>query len=98
MPIKITRTIKVNGKEYRSLDDMPSDVRALYQEAMGSRGTHHVKVNRITFNGREISPAALTFALIAVLVLIALVFLSAAGEPRFVLARGTHLVRTEEAR
>jgi len=92
MPIKITRTIKVNGKEYRSLDDMPSDVRALYQEAMGSRGTHHVKVNRITFNGREISPAALTFALIAVLVLIALVFLSAAGEPRFVLARDTYLI------
>jgi pyrrolidone-carboxylate peptidase len=55
MTLKVTRTITVNGKEYHSLDELPPDVRALYDQAMAS-GKKEVTVKRIAINvnGREI--------------------------------------------
>ncbi|MDA8101267.1 MAG: hypothetical protein M0042_16730 [Nitrospiraceae bacterium] len=65
MPINfnIKKTFKINGKEYRSVDEMPPEVREMYQKAMaalgGSQGdgaqtvvtrTVHSKIN---FNGKE---------------------------------------------
>ena len=56
MTLNVTRKITVNGKEYHSLDELPPDVRALYDQAMAS-GKKDVAVKRIAFtvNGREIA-------------------------------------------
>jgi hypothetical protein len=50
--IKITRTITANGKEYHSLDELPPEIRAAYEQALAS-GPTHVTFQRITVNGKE---------------------------------------------
>jgi len=63
MPVKfnVNTKIKVNGKEYHSLDEMPPDVRQSYERAMataagGDRGVlPNLQVrtqSKITFNGQ----------------------------------------------
>lgn len=57
--INIKRTIKVNGKEYSSTDEMPPEVREIFQKAMaantGSSQQLSATVTRtkIFFNGKE---------------------------------------------
>jgi hypothetical protein len=36
MPIQVTRKLSINGKEYASVDDMPPEVRELYEKAMSA--------------------------------------------------------------
>jgi hypothetical protein len=57
--ININRKIVVNGREYASVEEMPSDVRRVYEQAMVEAGTAlhatgegGVKA-KIVFNGRE---------------------------------------------
>jgi hypothetical protein len=57
--INISRKIVVNGREYPSVEEMPSDVRRVYEQAMAGAGTalhatgeSGVKA-KIVFNGRE---------------------------------------------
>lgn len=59
MPIqlKLKTKIKINGQEYNSPDEMPADVRSLYEKALASRGSAspniQVKTNsKIRFNGQ----------------------------------------------
>ena len=42
--------VKVNKKEYGSVEEMPSDVREAYEKA---KGTARTTVTRIVFNGQE---------------------------------------------
>ncbi len=57
--MNVTWKIKVNGKEYSSIDKMPSAERETYEKAMGhlaDPGEGHTLVARsatIVFNGRE---------------------------------------------
>ena len=53
MTLSVKRKITVNGKEYQSLDDLPPDVRALYDQAIAS-GKKEVTVRRIVINGQEV--------------------------------------------
>jgi hypothetical protein len=53
MTLKVTRKVVVNGKEYHSLDDLPPELRALYDQAMAS-GKKEVTVRRIVINGHEV--------------------------------------------
>jgi hypothetical protein len=59
MPVNfnVKTKIKINGKEYNSPDEMPPDVRNLYDKAVSNRQTipanTQIKTNsRITFNGQ----------------------------------------------
>ena len=58
--INVKRRFKINGKEYNSIEEMPDDVRAAFEEAMDSQAgaEHTVKSeatkNRIVFNGTEL--------------------------------------------
>jgi hypothetical protein len=57
MPINfnVKTKIKVNGIEYNSPEEMPPDVRGIYEKAMANRegSTSNTKVNsKITFNGQ----------------------------------------------
>jgi hypothetical protein len=59
MPINfnVKTKIKINGKEYSSPDEMPPDVRSLYQKAMANRqnpaANSQIKTSsKITFNGQ----------------------------------------------
>jgi len=56
MTLNITRKITVNGKEYHSLDELPPDIRALYDQAMASKDKK-ITVNRIVINGHQIEHA-----------------------------------------
>lgn len=54
--IDIQKKFTVNGMKYTSVDEMPPDVRALYEKALASgpaEGTH--TTTRITINGQEYS-------------------------------------------
>ncbi len=59
MPInlKVKTRIKINGKEYSSVEEMPPDVRALYEKAMAGRQSSSSSPQvsshtKITFNGQ----------------------------------------------
>ena len=59
MPINfnVKTKIKINGKEYNSPDEMPPDVRSLYEKAMANRQnpSANTRINtssKITFNGQ----------------------------------------------
>jgi hypothetical protein len=45
--------IIVNGKEYHSLDELPPDLRALYDKAMAS-GPDHEHVQRFVITGNNV--------------------------------------------
>ena len=50
--------IKINGKEYNSPEEMPADVRSLYEKALAGRGSAAPNVqfntnSKITFNGQS---------------------------------------------
>ena len=59
MSIKST-TIIINGKEYRSVEEMPPDIRALYDSVMAKRaGTNGgngavITTSTITINGKQV--------------------------------------------
>jgi hypothetical protein len=53
MTFKTKTTISVNGKEYHSLDELPPELRALYDQAIAS-GKGDVTVRRFVINGRKI--------------------------------------------
>ena len=48
--VNVTWKIKVNGKEYSSVEEMPSDIREAYEKA---RGTSRTRAAKIIFNGQE---------------------------------------------
>jgi hypothetical protein len=59
MPVNfnVKTKIKINGKEYSSPDEMPPDVRSLYEKAKANRqnpsANTRIKTNsKITFNGQ----------------------------------------------
>jgi len=59
MPVNfnVKTKIKINGKEYNNLEEMPADVRSLYEKALASRGSTSSNVqfktnSKITFNGQ----------------------------------------------
>lgn len=57
--INVKHKYKINGKEYNSIEEMPDDVREVFNKAMGSQeGPGHVISTGVTrtkiiFNGRE---------------------------------------------
>ncbi len=59
--IKLTKRIVVNGREYGKPEDMPEDVRKLYENAMqklaqdGVEAGGVISSTKIVFNGREYS-------------------------------------------
>jgi hypothetical protein len=53
MALTVKKKIIVNGQEYHSLDELPPDVKALYDQAMAS-GTEKATMRRIVLNGRDI--------------------------------------------
>ena len=59
MPINfnVKTKIKINGKEYNSPEEMPPDVRSLFEKAMANRGSSSANNqgntnSKITFNGQ----------------------------------------------
>ena len=74
--VSIKRRIKVNGKEYNSVDELPPDVRALYDRAMASPGKKG-SAKKITINGGDVAAtrtSATTIAIVVLAVLAALAF------------------------
>jgi TRAP-type mannitol/chloroaromatic compound transport system substrate-binding protein len=71
MPLTVTRKIVVNGKEYHSLDELPPDIRALYDQAMAS-ADKKVTVKKVTINGVEVVKTQTSTTTIAIIVLAAL--------------------------
>lgn len=55
MPIKLAlkTKIRINGQEYNSPDEMPSEVRSLYEKALASRGIQVKTNSKIRFNGQS---------------------------------------------
>jgi hypothetical protein len=53
MALTVKKKIIVNGQEYHSLDELPPDVKALYDQAMAS-GTEKATMRRIVLNGRDV--------------------------------------------
>ena len=53
MSLNVKRKITVNGKEYHSLEELPPDIRAMYDKAMAS-GKKDVTVRRVVINGQEV--------------------------------------------
>lgn len=57
--INVTRNFKINGKEYHSVEEMPDEIRQVYEKALalqaGSKQPIHSAVARtkIIFNGTE---------------------------------------------
>ena len=55
--IKVTTKIRCNGQDYASSEDMPTDVRRAYEEAMtslkDSGGVQAGKAKKVILNGRE---------------------------------------------
>jgi hypothetical protein len=77
MSLTVTRKIKINGKEYHSVDELPPDARALYDAAMASHGKK-VTVKKITINGVDVvesRSSATTIAVVVFAVLAAITFL-----------------------
>jgi hypothetical protein len=59
MPINfnVKTKIKINGKEYNSPEEMPADVRSLYEKAIANRQSSETNIqlntnSKITFNGQ----------------------------------------------
>ena len=50
MNLNIKTRIKINGKEYSSADEMPDDIRRLYEQVMQGNVQ---KTTKIKFNGQE---------------------------------------------
>ena len=48
--VNVTWKIKINGKEYSSVEEMPSDIREAYEKA---RGAPRARATKILFNGQE---------------------------------------------
>jgi hypothetical protein len=55
MNFEIRRTFKINDREYRTLDEMPPDVRAAFEQsaAVGDEGIETRTDSRIVVNGVE---------------------------------------------
>lgn len=68
MSLTVTKKIVVNGQEYHSIDELPPDVRALYDQAMASPDKR-VTVKRITVNGVDVARTQTSGTTIAVIVL-----------------------------
>ncbi len=56
--VNVNRTYKVNGKEYKSLEEMPEDIRKLFEKAISGepetlQATHTTTKTKIVFNGQE---------------------------------------------
>lgn len=66
--VSIKRKITVNGKEYSSVDELPPDIRALYDQAMASSGKK-VTVRKITINGVDVAQTRSSTTTIAIVVL-----------------------------
>ena len=81
MSVTVTRKIVVNGKEYHSVDELPPDVRALYDQAMASPDKK-VTVKKVTINGVEVVKTHTSRTTIAIIVLAVLAGIA------FVLYRG----------
>ena len=76
MSVIVTRKIVVNGKEYHSIDELPPDVRALYDQAMAS-ADKKITVKKVTINGVEVvktQTSRTTVAIIALAVLAGIAF------------------------
>ena len=59
MPINfnVKTKIKINGKEYNNPEEMPADVRSLYEKAIANRQSSETNIqlntnSKITFNGQ----------------------------------------------
>lgn len=66
--VNIRRKIEVNGKEYGSVDELPPDVRALYDSAMASPNKN-VTVKKVTINGVDVVQTRSSMTTIVILVL-----------------------------
>jgi hypothetical protein len=66
--VNVRRKINVNGKEYASVDELPPDVRALYDSAMASPNKK-VTVKKITINGVDVASTRTSTTTIAIVVL-----------------------------
>ena len=53
MTFTVKKKIVVNGQEFHSLDELPPDLRALYDKALAS-GSDKPTTRRIVFNGRDV--------------------------------------------
>jgi hypothetical protein len=53
MKFNIKTKIRINGKEYASVDEMPADVRQIYEQALA--GQTQKTTSKIVFNGEEYS-------------------------------------------
>lgn len=54
--INVKRKFKVNGKEYNSVEEMPPDIRSVFEKAMATQGGKaipSITQNKIIFNGVE---------------------------------------------
>ncbi len=57
--VNVKRKFKINGKEYNSLEEMPSDIRSAFEKAMASQAGLGKLMNpaaiqtKIIFNGEE---------------------------------------------
>jgi len=57
--VNVKRKYKINGKEYNSIEEMPSDIRKAFEKAMASQAGSDHQINQATiqtkiiFNGTE---------------------------------------------
>lgn len=51
--LTVTRTFVVNGKTYRSADELPPDIRAAIAQQRSSPDARSLARARVVFNGRE---------------------------------------------
>jgi len=74
MTLTVKRKIVINGKEYHSVDELPPDVRALYDKAMASPNKH-VTVKRVTVNGVDYKESSkITLVIVALAILAGILF------------------------
>ncbi len=50
--INVEKRFIVNGKEYHSLDEMPADIRQLYETAVSNKGTAALHVGDVSLSGK----------------------------------------------
>jgi len=81
MSVNITRKITVNGKDYHSVDELPPDLRALYDQAMAAPNKK-VTVKKVTINGVDVVKTQTSMTTIAIVVLAVIAAIA------FVLYRG----------
>ncbi|MFH0802862.1 MAG: hypothetical protein V2A78_10825 [bacterium] len=57
--VNVKRKLKINGKEYNSVEEMPDEIRKIFMEAINSQASSEDKANpsslrtKIIFNGAE---------------------------------------------